>query len=44
MTSSGESPTAERLIALLGLQPHPEGGCFVETYRAPAKPRAGVVR
>ncbi|MGQ9370040.1 cupin domain-containing protein [Azospirillum sp. ST 5-10] len=24
---------ADRIIALLGLQPHPEGGHFVETYR-----------
>ncbi len=36
MTSNGEPLTAERLIALIGLQPHPEGGRFVETYRAPA--------
>lgn len=25
--------TAEEVIDLLGLQPHPEGGFFVETYR-----------
>lgn len=25
---------AERLIALYGLRPHPEGGCYRETYRA----------
>jgi len=25
--------TADRIIALLGLQPHPEGGHFVETFR-----------
>ncbi len=28
--------TPERLIAMLGLQPHPEGGCYVETHRASA--------
>ncbi|MCG5242129.1 cupin domain-containing protein [Azospirillum doebereinerae] len=33
---------AERLIALLGLQPHPEGGHYVETYRAPAEGRGAV--
>lgn len=27
--------TADEIIALLGLQPHPEGGHFVETFRAP---------
>lgn len=25
--------TAEEIIKLLGLEPHPEGGCFRETYR-----------
>lgn len=35
--------TAERLIDLLGLQPHPEGGCYVETYRAPADGGRGAV-
>ena len=35
--------TAERLIELLGLQPHPEGGCYVETYRAPADGGRGAV-
>lgn len=25
--------TADEIIALLGLQPHPEGGAFVETWR-----------
>ena len=35
--------TAERLIELLGLQPHPEGGCYVETYRAPADDGRGAV-
>ena len=28
-------PTAEELIQALGLQPHPEGGAFAETYRCP---------
>ncbi|NBB71644.1 MAG: cupin [Alphaproteobacteria bacterium] len=28
--------TPEELIARLGLRPHPEGGHYVETYRAPA--------
>ncbi len=28
--------TPEDLVARLGLQPHPEGGHYVETYRAPA--------
>jgi predicted cupin superfamily sugar epimerase len=27
-------PTAEQLAASLGLAPHPEGGYFLETYRA----------
>lgn len=29
--------SAERLIGLLNLQPHPEGGWYVETWRAAAK-------
>ncbi|GMV40447.1 MAG: cupin [Myxococcales bacterium] len=29
-----DSQTADEVIALLGLQPHPEGGHFVETWRA----------
>jgi hypothetical protein len=28
-------PRAAELIALLGLQPHPEGGHYVETFRSP---------
>ena len=28
-----ESLTPERIIAMLGMQPHPEGGHYVETYR-----------
>jgi len=30
--------TAATLIETLGLKPHPEGGHFVETFRAPALP------
>jgi predicted cupin superfamily sugar epimerase len=30
---TGTGLTAERIIALLGLRPHPEGGRFAETYR-----------
>jgi len=30
--------TAEQLIRLLDLKPHPEGGYYRETYRAPAPP------
>ena len=30
-------PTVEQLIAMLGLQPHPEGGYYKETYRAAGK-------
>lgn len=33
--------TPDQLIALLGLKPHPEGGCYVETYRAPTDPPGG---
>ncbi|MGE3275447.1 MAG: cupin domain-containing protein [Vicinamibacterales bacterium] len=33
-------PDAETLIRLLGLQPHPEGGHYAETWRDPA-PRGG---
>jgi len=32
---SGEL-TAEEVVRLLGLQPHPEGGFYRETFRAPA--------
>jgi uncharacterized protein len=28
--------TAEEVVELLGLQPHPEGGFYQETFRAPA--------
>ncbi len=39
----GESP-ADAIIARLGLQPHPEGGWYRETWRAEATPgeRAGA--
>lgn len=30
--------TADEVIRLLGLQPHPEGGFYRETFRAPAEP------
>lgn len=33
---SQPSPEAAALIEALGLTPHPEGGRYVETYRAPA--------
>ncbi len=32
--------TAEEIIAQLGLRPHPEGGHFVETFRAPGPGRS----
>jgi hypothetical protein len=31
---------ARQIIAALGLKPHPEGGWFRETWRAPAEPGA----
>lgn len=31
-----QAPTAEEVIRLLGLAPHPEGGFYRETFRAPA--------
>ena len=37
MTADGGALDADRLITLLGLQPHPEGGSFVETFRAPGR-------
>lgn len=33
--------TADQIISLLGLEPHPEGGCFCETYRDPARTGTG---
>jgi hypothetical protein len=44
----GDQPTAAEVIARLGLEPHPEGGFFRETYRsadsvdAPQGPRAAA--
>ncbi|MEX2520965.1 MAG: cupin domain-containing protein [Paracoccaceae bacterium] len=32
--------TAREIIETLGLAPHPEGGWYAETWRAPAKPGA----
>lgn len=32
--------TARQIIETLGLQPHPEGGWYAETWRAPTQPRA----
>lgn len=34
MTSASGNPTAQALIATLGLIPHPEGGWYRETWRA----------
>lgn len=34
--------TADQIISLLGLEPHPEGGCFRETFRDAAP--AGTAR
>ena len=31
--------TADEIIATLGLKPHPEGGHFAESFRAPDAPR-----
>ena len=31
--STGEALTAQAIIDMLGLQPHPEGGHFRETFR-----------
>ena len=30
------APAAEEVVRLLGLEPHPEGGFYKETFRAPA--------
>jgi len=38
---SAESQEAERLIRLLDLKPHPEGGWFRETFRDGGRPPAG---
>ena len=37
---TGAPITAEEIIDLLGLEPHPEGGRFAETWRAPADGRS----
>ncbi len=44
MAGAGSSKEADAVIAALGLQPHPEGGHYRETYRSPAEPgdRAAV--
>ncbi|MEM8705154.1 MAG: cupin domain-containing protein [Actinomycetota bacterium] len=36
----GAPITADEIIELLGLEPHPEGGRFAETWRAPGEGRA----
>lgn len=36
-----EDMDAAGVIRLLGLEPHPEGGCFRETFRDPATDSAG---
>tara|TARA_A100001037_G_scaffold272210_1_gene268212 strand:+ start:1681 stop:1827 length:147 start_codon:yes stop_codon:yes gene_type:complete len=33
MTTKARSMSADEVITLLGLEPHPEGGHFVETFR-----------
>ena len=37
---AGGLPTPEQIIEELGLEPHPEGGWFAETWREPGSPRA----
>ncbi|HKH67988.1 MAG TPA: cupin domain-containing protein, partial [Reyranella sp.] len=32
--------TADEIIAHLGMKPHPEGGHYVETFRAPGEGRS----
>lgn len=34
---SGHGTTGAEIIRRLGMRPHPEGGHYVETYRAPSK-------
>jgi predicted cupin superfamily sugar epimerase len=36
--------TADEIVAALGLQPHPEGGHFAETFRDPQVDAAGRAR
>jgi uncharacterized protein len=38
--TSGESVDADEIIRLLDLAPHPEGGMYRQTWRAPAVPGA----
>ena len=38
MVATGGSFTADRLVAKLGLIPHPEGGYFLETWRSGSVP------
>jgi hypothetical protein len=40
MRQNPEQPAAEAVIEKLGLQPHPEGGWYRETWRAEAAPGA----
>ena len=41
---TGDAPTAAAIIARLGLQPHPEGGHYRETFRdVPARGGRGAV-
>lgn len=45
MFSAPDGPSAADIRARLGMQPHPEGGWYVETHRAPAaadEPRGPV--
>jgi predicted cupin superfamily sugar epimerase len=41
MQQQNESPTADEIINLLGLLPHPEGGYYVETSRSPPLTEGG---
>ncbi|AJW46480.1 MULTISPECIES: cupin domain-containing protein [Ralstonia] len=36
------TPAAQRLIARLGLEPHPEGGFYRETYRSQERVQRGI--
>ncbi|HEX9944383.1 MAG TPA: cupin domain-containing protein [Thermoanaerobaculia bacterium] len=36
----GDPLSAEEVVRLLGLAPHPEGGFYRETFRAPSRPSA----
>lgn len=39
---TGSPSTANEVIAALGLQPHPEGGYFVETWRSDSDGRSPI--